>query len=665
MRAVFKKEYLDELEKKNNSETTQNQNVMHQRKAKKTTHKKVAKKGKVIKRIFIFLLIIILLIGTIGLVFFMPYIKKATEAYEAGLNTTRIDVARVPHIYDKDGKLICVMYGYYDNGEKNFEPTYSSVYTPINEMPDYVSNAFTAIEDETFYGNSGISLNRLLYATFNYIVNGDSSFGGSTITQQLVKVATGEKEHSASRKAQEIGSALYLTDHWSKEKILGGYINLVYYGNGAYGIYEAALTYFNVEPKDLNIAQAALLASLPNAPDGMNPYGGDAKKERLLHRQKLVLKKMLELNLITQEQYDEAKNFNIEFSNGSDKIIKNDPAISQYLKVAFKEVKEIVKKQYNCSDSEAIEIILNGGANITLNLDMDFQRKAVEVVKSNYADYDGLEFGGVITTKAGEVISVITTSHDSQIDHAYGMVRQTGSAIKPITVYGPAFDMGLVTPETQVIDSQVTVTTPDKKVWNVQNAYRYYKGQISIQDAIAYSTNTIAVDTLKDVTITKAFEYAKSFGITSLSDDDLYYPCLALGGFTHGISPFEMTQAYNVFNNDGVFRSISTVKSIKIGEKEFVKDKNEHQVISPQASNMIKQCMEAVGKYGTGKPARLSNVPSYIKTGTSSSNYDIWNCGYTDEITACFWNGYDTNKDVGNYQLVKSTWKDVIELYYE
>ena len=283
------------------------------------------------------------------------------------------------------------MYGYYDNGQENFQPTYSSVYTPINDMPQYVSDAFTAIEDETFYGNSGISVNRLLYATFNYLVKGDSSFGGSTITQQLVKVATDEKEHSPSRKAQEIGSAMYLTDNWSKEKILGSYINLVYYGNGAYGIYEAALTYFNVEPKDLNIAQSAILASLPNSPDGLNPYGNDTKKEKLFHRQGLVLDKMLELKLISQEQYDEAKNFNIEFNNGSNRIVKNDPAISQYFKVALKEIKEIVKKQYSCSDSEAIDIILNGGANITLNIDRDFQTKAVQVAKECYAQHEGLE----------------------------------------------------------------------------------------------------------------------------------------------------------------------------------------------------------------------------------------------------------------------------------
>ena len=600
------------------------------------------------------LFILILLIGTVGVVFFMPYLQKAIASYEEGINTTRIDISRVPHIYDRNGNLLCVMYGYYDNGQENFQPTYSSVYTPINDMPQYVSDAFTAIEDETFYGNSGISVNRLLYATFNYLVKGDSSFGGSTITQQLVKVATDEKEHSPSRKAQEIGSAMYLTDNWSKEKILGSYINLVYYGNGAYGIYEAALTYFNVEPKDLNIAQSAILASLPNSPDGLNPYGNDTKKEKLFHRQGLVLDKMLELKLISQEQYDEAKNFNIEFNNGSNRIVKNDPAISQYFKVALKEIKEIVKKQYSCSD----------GANITLNIDRDFQTKAVQVAKECYAQHEGLELGGVITTKSGEVIAVITTSNNSEIDHAYSMVRQTGSAIKPISVYGPAFDMGLVSPTTQVVDTQVTVTTPDKKVWNVQNAYRSYKGQISIQDAIAYSTNTIAVDTLKDVTISRSFEYAKNFGITSLTDSDLYYPCLALGGFTHGVSPFELTQAYNAINNDGVFKTISTVKSIKIGEKILSKESNEHQVISANAANMLKTCMIAVGNYGTGKPAKLDNVKCYLKTGTSSNNYDVWNCGFTDDLTFCLWNGYDKNKDIEDYQLVKTTWKAIMEAYY-
>ena len=204
---------------------------------------------------------LILIVGII--LFFVPYLTMAFNSYQNGFDTTRINIESVPHIYDKDGNLISVMYGYYDSEKENFVPTYSSVYTEITTLPKHVGNAFTAIEDETFYENSGISVNRLLYATYNYLTKGDSSFGGSTITQQLVKVSTGDDAHSPSRKAREIGSALYLTDHWSKDKILASYINLVYYGNGAYGIYEASITYFDTEPQNLNIAQAATLAAIP------------------------------------------------------------------------------------------------------------------------------------------------------------------------------------------------------------------------------------------------------------------------------------------------------------------------------------------------------------------------------------------------------------------
>ncbi len=593
----------------------------------------------------------------------MPYIKKAAEAYNKGIDTTRIDISRVPHIYDKDGNLICVMYGYYDNGEDNFEPTYSSVYTPITSLPSYIGNAFTAIEDETFYDNNGISINRLSYAIFNYIIKGDSSFGGSTITQQLVKVTTGQNEHSASRKATEIGSALYLTDNWSKEKILGSYINLVYYGNGAYGIYEASLTYFNTEPENLNIAQAAILASLPNSPDGLNPYSSDSKKQKLLNRQKLVLNKMLELGLISNDEYNEACNFNIEFTNGSNRIIKNDPAISQYLKVAFKEIKEIVKSKYSCSDSEAIDKIINGNTSITLNINRDLQNKAYQIASTSYTNYEGLELGGVLTSKSGDVLCVITTKNNSQIDHAYGMLRQTGSSIKPITVYGPAFDLGILTPTSQVDDCPVTVTSPAGKVWNVKNASRNYKGIITTKEAIAYSLNTVAVTTLQKVTISKSYEYAQSFGITSLNKDDLYYPALGLGGFSRGVSPFEMTQAYNVFNNEGIFRTISTIKSIQINGETISKDRNEHVVISNSACDMIKTSLIGVGDYGTGRTAKLGYIPSYIKTGTTSNNYDLWTCGFTDDITFCLWGGYDTNKTV-DFLNVNDAWKGIMNAYY-
>lgn len=594
--------------------------------------------------------------------FFIPYLTTAYESYEKGFDTTKINIESVPHIYDKDGNLISVMYGYYDNGNEDFVPTYSSVYTELTDLPEYVGDAFTAIEDETFYDNSGISVTRLLYATFNYLTKGDSSFGGSTITQQLVKVSTGDDARSPSRKAREIGSALYLTDKWSKDKILASYINLVYYGNGAYGIYEASMTYFNTEPQNLNIAQTAVLAAIPNSPENLNPYAGESNKTRLMNRQKLVLNKMLELNMITEEEYTEAKNFNVEFSNGYDKIIKNNPAISPYLNIAFTEAVDIVKAHCECDSQEAINKIINGNTKIYLNMDTYMQNKAYEIATTNYTSDPEFELGGVMTSKSGEVLAIISSRTNSQVDHAYAMTRQTGSAIKPMSVYSPAYDLGIIEPDTYLNDKPVSIKS-SSGTWKVTNADNRFRGRLTANSAIAYSLNTTAVLTLEQVTLNKSLEYVNSFGITSIDENDLYYPALGLGGLTYGVSPYEMAQAYNVFNNDGVFRSISTINRIEIDGETITKDRNEHQVISKEANDKMKTSLKCVAEYGTGRRASLDFTTTYLKTGTTNEVKDVWTCGFTDDVTTCIWGGYDIPKKVpfGN---VNTAWKQLMEAYY-
>lgn len=656
-RFLYTSDYLKSREHSNDSKSKD---------IKKISSVKIStpvKKKRTISKIVLILLCIISIIGICLLIFFIPYITIAYNSYNNGFDTTRIDISKVPHIYDKDGNLISIMYGYYDSEEENFIPTYSSVYTDLTSLPKYVGDAFTAIEDETFYDNSGISVNRLLYATFNYIVHGDSSFGGSTITQQLVKVSTGDDSHSPARKAREIGSALYLTDNWSKAKILASYINLVYYGNGAYGIYEASLTYFNIEPKDLNIAQSAILASIPNSPDNLNPYGTDSNRTKLFNRQKLVLKKMLELNLITEKEYTDALNYKVEFSNGSSKLNKNNPSIRPYLKIAFDQAIEIVKEDYSCSNKEAIDMILNGSTKIYLNLDTNMQNKVYEIAKSSFTEYPEIELGGAISTKDGKVIAIISSRKDSQVDHAYYMTRQTGSAIKPLSVYGPAYDMGILNPTSYVKDVPVSIKT-QSGTWNVHNASNSYRGTITANEAIAYSLNTVAVTTLEKVTLTKSYEYLQNFGITSLDKtNDMYYPALALGGLTYGISPYEMTQAYNAISNDGKFSNISTINYIEIDGKKIQKQKNEHQVISNDAANKLKTSLHEVARYGTGKTANLSNTTTYLKTGTTSDVKDVWTCGFTNDLTSCIWGGYDTPATLPIYN-VNSVWKQIMQYYY-
>ena len=649
---VYKKEVLSSIEETPNDSNNNQKDINSTPKSNNKSnekHKIVKKKKK--RHIFLKVMCLgVLLVVIAGTIFFVPYLTTAINSYNSGFDTSRIDIEKVPYIYDKDGNVVSGMYGYYDNGEKGFNPTYSSVYTDINSLPKHVSDAFTAIEDETFYDNMGISFNRLLYALFNYIVKGDSSFGGSTITQQLVKVATGDSAHSASRKAREIGSALYLTDNWSKQKILASYMNLVYYGNGAYGIYEASHTYFDCDPKDLNIAQAAIIASIPNSPDYLNPYGSDENIERLYKRQKLVLYKMKELNLINEKQYDEAIAFEIKFNNGSKKIAKNNPAIQPYMNVVVSDAITTIAEEYNCSREDAFDILLRGKARIYTSLDVDLQNKVYEIAKSNYTDTDGVELGGVITTKDGGVLAMIASRNDSKLNHAYGVKRQTGSAIKPLSVYGPAYDMGILQPSSIVYDVPVSIKS-SSGTWNVQNASRTFRGAITTNDAIAYSLNTVAVTTLQQVGIAKSYEYLKSWGITSIDNvNDMYY--------------FEMTQAYNAISNNGNFKRVSTISYIMIEDKKIEVNRNEHQVISTEAAGKLKESLNGVSRYGTGRTAVIDGHTTYLKTGTTNDVKDLWTCGFTDEVTMCLWGGYDTPKYIPLWN-VNAVWKASMDSYYK
>ncbi|MDO4282582.1 MAG: transglycosylase domain-containing protein [Clostridia bacterium] len=561
-------------------------------------------------------------------------------------------------MYDNNGEQINMYYGYYDEDDKDFIPTYTSVYSKLEDLPNYVYSAFVAIEDETFFDNYGFSPKRLLGAIVAYKLNGDSTYGASTITQQLVKIATGDTSHSAERKARELGAAIYLTEKWEKKQILESYINVAYYGDNSYGIYEASMNFFGKEPKYLNIAESATLAAMLNKPEGNNPYKGDEALERLMQRKVLVLNKMLELNFITQEEYSNAINYKVTFI-GEDFEYRNK-AIDQYIPLAMKEAKKLVMEYYGLSSTdEAFDMILDGNTKIYTNLDQELQQKSYDILKSTYAD--DIEMGYILTTKDGRVPVAVTSKNDSNIDHVYTMTRQTGSAIKPIGVYGPAFDLNVSSPDTVEIDEAVYIGN-----WQVHNYGNTYHGAMTVRDAIAYSYNTIAVKTLQKVGIYTSMDYLQRLGITSLTENDAYYPALALGGLSNGISPFEMCQAYNAINNDGVFSRISFISKIEINGITITPPANTERVFSSQANDLLKDCLRSVVEYGTATRAALDYHTVYAKTGTTSDSADFWTCGFTDDVTATIWTGYDRPREI---EIIPSghlseIWKELVEAYY-
>ncbi len=615
---------------------------------------------KVIMSTFTIMLILIFTVYAV-LILFHSYINIAYDSYRVGIDTSRIDYLSVPVMYDNEGNQIKMYYGYHQEEKEGYVPTYTSVYTKLGELPKHVYNAFIAIEDETFFENYGFSPKRLIAAVISYKLKGNTSFGASTITQQLIKISTGDNEKTPERKAREIGEAIYLTEHWSKFKILESYINIAYYGYNSYGIYEASMNYFGKIPQNLNIAESATLAAILNKPDKYCPYNGLDAINSLMKRQKLVLKKMYELLLITEEEYNDALNYNVTFIGKGFKY--KDYITEQYASVAFKEALKIVMDYYYLSSTdEALKMILEGNTKIYTNLDSDLQHNLYKILNLEYGD-DDIEAGFVITTKGGKVIASISSRKESNIDHVYTMTRQTGSSIKPLSVYGPAFDLELISPSSYEIDGPVTI---DK--WTVHNSGGKYRGAVTIKNSIAYSYNTIAVKTLQKVGLKKSVEYLRNLGITSISDNDMYYPALALGGLSKGISPFEMCQAYNTINNDGNFYAISYIDKIEINGTIITPNTNYHNVFSKEANDMLKECLSAVVEYGTAKDAKFEDINLYAKTGTTSNKTDFWTCGFTDDITASLWIGYDTPKEITiikSSSVLSKLFKDLLNIYYK
>lgn len=602
------------------------------------------KKTSGVKMFFVSILII-LLFAMLTVVISVGIYMKAN--YDEGVDTSDITLNSIPHIYDKEGEELFVIY----NNE-------TRVYTKISSIPDYVYESFVAIEDKRFYSHDGYDAKRLLSATINYISNKDiiSRGGGSTITQQLVRNITDDKEDTPKRKMREIARAMYLEDNMSKNEILENYINYIYFGQGAYGIDAASKVFFGKVPSELSIAQAAVLASMPYSPEGNNPYSSDDAVDRILKRQELVLNEMNEQGYISDKEYKTALKEEIIFVSTKDNVI------NQYIRLAINEAKEIlVSSGLRQNEKEAEESILSGDIQIYTNLDTTLQKSVYEMLKGYFED--DIEASFVLTTDDGKIMCAIASRTTSQFDRVSTMVRQPGSTIKPLAVYAPAFDMGILTPNSIVTDEKITVKTGND-VWKPSNWYNGYRGDVSVYDAIGSSINTIAIKTLDEVGIKKSIKYLEDFGITSLTKSDEVYP-LAIGGITNGISPFEMTRAYNVFNNDGKFINISFIDKIVVDGKTITIQKEEKEVISDEANEMIDSALRYVVTTGSAGKADIQEAKVKAKTGTTDDVKDYWLCGYTDDITAVLWVGYDNPKTMQfSSSHVTALWAELVKKYY-
>ncbi len=591
------------------------------------------------------------ILGGFGGGMLLGYVNTA-EPLSIG-DLTHTEDVQTSFVYDSEGNVIAKLVG-----SENVD----RIYVSFADVKDtYIDEAIIAIEDERFYTHSGIDVKRIGSAVLSALANGGTAtYGGSTITQQTVKLITGQDEHSTSRKVQEWYSAMALEQDLTKDEIMELYINLAPMGNNYVGIQSAAQNYFGKNASELNIAECAFLAGLPKSPSYYNPLR-ESGRRNALRRQRIVLSKMYELGSITKDEYDEALNTELNFKS---KDTHSSTSINSYFaEYAIQEVINDLSKQRNISTSLAATLVYNRGYHIYTTMEPNVQEVLDETVmtESLFQNDPSLLVNLPEKPQAGIVVINVQTGAIAGMQGGYGEKtvnlglnravsanRSPGSSIKPLIDYAPALQLQKIAPATIYDDYEchLNPNNPDQ-VWPL-NADRSYAGTMTIRQAVARSKNTIAVQVWNDVTGETALWFLSRMGIDRLEDG--YYPAQAIGAFTVGMTPLEMAGAYNTLAAEGTFTQPYAYTKVIDSNNNVILECNppKYRVFSQETSFLMTDMLVDVIEYGTASSnaQQIVNsngevIPAAGKTGTTDDNLDKWFCGYTPYYSCAVWYGYD------------------------
>ena len=634
---------VHKLKNSNNGKYSQNNA------SKIKTRKKV-----IIKRVIISIIAIIIL--GFGIWFGVSSYKWKNLVTDMFVNENSV-------VKDTDGNIIATL-----GSERKKEKI------SFSEMPDNLKNAYVAIEDERFYSHHGVDIKRTGSAILSYIFNfGSSSFGGSTITQQLVKNLTGDNTDSVIRKVKEWGKAYELEWYFSKDEILELYLNVIYVGPNIYGVQTGAKYYFSKDATDLSLAECVFLAGINNAPNSYNPFGDADNSEKIENRTKTVLSKMLELEYINQEEYssavEEVEN-GLNFKEGS--IESEDGIYSYHTDALINEIISDISEEKNITTDFATNYIYLSGltinstqnGNIQNVTEKEFQKKTYQVMSENGTDTSQSAMV-IIDQSNGQVISCVGGLGEKDtargLNRATQSVRQTGSAIKPLAVLAPALDKKIITPASIYDDTQKVF----EDNYSPEN-YDGYLGEVTVRRALESSQNIPFVEIMEELKPKNSIKYLEKMGISTLTDKDNNLS-LALGGLEKGISPLEMASAYATIANGGTYIEPTFYTTIvnRLGKTVLESNPKEKRVISQNVAYVLSELLTqpVQGANGTATYCSISGMDVAAKTGTTDENYDRWLCGFTPYYTAVTWFGYDQNETVyyNNQNPAGLIWANVMK----
>lgn len=620
-------------------------------------------------KIFLKIFLILVLVGCLALVGIFVCGIFGLFGFDSEFDINALDLNYTSMVYYVD-----------EAGEPHeLERLYESqnrVWADIDTIPQYMQDAIVSIEDERFYNHNGVDLPRTIKATFNYLINGSSSYGGSTITQQLVKNITNDKQTTPDRKIREMWRAMSLERKFSKQQILELYLNTIYLANNCNGVQAAANKYFGKDVSELTLAESASIAGITQYPSRFDPL---TNPENNIEKQHIVLAKMLELGKISQEEYDQAMSEELVFQD--EPIGDNVPAQSYFVDQLINDVLRDLQREKGYSLSFAEKLLYNGGLKIYATIDPEVQEVMEEVFqnKSNFPRVSGEETPQaamvVLDPHTGAVKGTVGGIGEKSGDRVYNRasmsLRQPGSTIKPIAVYAPAIEQGKLLPSSIVEDAPLDIDG-----WKPTNYYAGYKGKVTARTALKESMNTPAIRVLQDVGVDYSYSFlSDKLGISSLVDNetrdgntysDKNLSSLALGGLTDGVSVTELAAAYATFANYGLYNEAHTYTRVINGSGETIleNEQNPTEAMSESTAFLVNSMLQSVIENGTGTAAQLaSDMPAGGKTGTTDDQNDRWFVGFTPYYVGCVWYGYDQPQSLEflTYHPCMPVWKKVMD----
>jgi penicillin-binding protein 1A len=579
-----------------------------------------------------------------SVVFFVMIVGASIGFLTASVNTMpslrgEIRPAASSQIFDINGNLITTVHS-----SENRVPV------SFNKIPKDLQNAFVAAEDARFYQHMGIDPRGILRAVWSNISDHGVSEGGSTITQQLAKNALLTQDRTIKRKIQEAFLALQIEQQYSKNEILELYLNQIYFGQGAYGVQAAAQVYFGKNVEELNLAECAMLAGIPKSPNYYSPLNN---LKAATERQATVLDQMVKYGYIDGSTASTAQKTKLEFVKRSEKAAEQ--VVAPYF-VDY--VTQLIIDKYGA------DALYKEGLKVYTTIDLEMQSAAETAMKKLPAirtDSNGIKQpqGALVAIDphTGYIKAMVGGRGNDQFNRAVLAERQPGSAFKPF-VYLAALESGL-TPGTVIDDSPVSYDN-----WSPMNYDNQFRGKVTLRAALENSLNVPTVKLTNQIGVDKPLYYAQQMGISTLvlkgstNDRNL---AMSLGGLTRGVSPLEIASAYGVLANQGVrVEPVAVVKVVDRNGKVLEQNTpQEKSIISDKSAYILTDMLRGVITGGTGTAANIGR-PAAGKTGTTSDYKDAWFVGYTPDLVASVWIGYDNDgylNGIGGGMLPAQIWR--------